>query len=377
VALKLRINLRIDGDSIRTLDDLRDHFNIVDVLDFFRDGRLARWLEDKDTDLAERVKNIYGDDLHCAKALCDIFEVLFDVCDLQTDDYHTLIDDIISHKNDYEYLKNPVLKLFTKYRVLVENSTVADEIYKNLANNAPLSLFVAMTSSKLNIAFRQDIISKINESLFKNDSDNGLILQSHYAKPMDVPCDSEYHSADDWLKIALMLFDKNRELFSPKMKVFSISQSDIISGEYELSCPFFNEPVVVLENSYDNNYRGNTINSCYFYFRNTEKDEFIFFIKTLISVPFDTRVHFSYITLTDLESIVHSVSETLPKFVMEIRDCDAGKEIILISAIGDSKINVGAYGELSASQISGQFLKCHASDINCPADTRLLCAEVW
>ena len=45
MAKTIKFNLICDGHSVRTLDDLREHFSIEDVLDHHKNGMLARWLE--------------------------------------------------------------------------------------------------------------------------------------------------------------------------------------------------------------------------------------------------------------------------------------------------------------------------------------------
>lgn len=41
----IKFNLNCDGASIRTNEDLREHFCIQDVLDYYKKGILARWLK--------------------------------------------------------------------------------------------------------------------------------------------------------------------------------------------------------------------------------------------------------------------------------------------------------------------------------------------
>ena len=44
MAKTIKFNLKCDNASIRTLDDLREHFCIQDILDYYKNGLLARWL---------------------------------------------------------------------------------------------------------------------------------------------------------------------------------------------------------------------------------------------------------------------------------------------------------------------------------------------
>ena len=55
----IKFNLVCDNHQIRTLDDLRNHFSVEDVLQYFRDKVLEKWLTVRGyTDELEAVKNI-------------------------------------------------------------------------------------------------------------------------------------------------------------------------------------------------------------------------------------------------------------------------------------------------------------------------------
>lgn len=45
MAKTIKFNLICDGYPVRTLDELREHFSIEDVLTYHRSGMLQRWLE--------------------------------------------------------------------------------------------------------------------------------------------------------------------------------------------------------------------------------------------------------------------------------------------------------------------------------------------
>lgn len=44
MAKTIKFNLVCDGYQVRTLDDLRNHFSIEDLLQYFRDKVLEKWL---------------------------------------------------------------------------------------------------------------------------------------------------------------------------------------------------------------------------------------------------------------------------------------------------------------------------------------------
>ena len=45
MAKTIKFNLNCDGHPVRTLEDLREHFSMEDVLEYLNNGMLARWLD--------------------------------------------------------------------------------------------------------------------------------------------------------------------------------------------------------------------------------------------------------------------------------------------------------------------------------------------
>ena len=65
-----------DGAAVRTLDELKEHFDADSVVSYFSDGILLRWLNDRyyDTE-AFAVRQLTIDDPQIPKKLCAIFGV--------------------------------------------------------------------------------------------------------------------------------------------------------------------------------------------------------------------------------------------------------------------------------------------------------------
>lgn len=76
---KIKFNLRCDGKSIRSIEELRDNFSIEDVLEHFKNGLLGRWLEVRGySDEMEAVSKLYENkehtkDIEIATELVKIF----------------------------------------------------------------------------------------------------------------------------------------------------------------------------------------------------------------------------------------------------------------------------------------------------------------
>ena len=75
---RIKFNLRCDGEPVRNLEDLREHFCIEDVLEYFSNGLLSRWLDVRGfQEELEAVENLKAsqetDAVEQAKALAKIF----------------------------------------------------------------------------------------------------------------------------------------------------------------------------------------------------------------------------------------------------------------------------------------------------------------
>ena len=77
MAKTIKFNLNCDGHPVRTLEDLREHFSMEDVLEYLNSGILARWLDIRGyTAEKEQVEQITADnDRDRLWALVNIFDI--------------------------------------------------------------------------------------------------------------------------------------------------------------------------------------------------------------------------------------------------------------------------------------------------------------
>ena len=61
MAVKIPLKMA-DGVLVRTIEDLREHFDIVSVLTYYQDGRLVKWLKNGYYDI--EAKKISDLDFH-------------------------------------------------------------------------------------------------------------------------------------------------------------------------------------------------------------------------------------------------------------------------------------------------------------------------
>ena len=99
MAIKIPLKMS-DGTAVKTIEELREHFNLADVLGYYESERLIRWLSDGYYDEeAEKVKALDPSSEDLGKELCNILGV-----DYQEQDKVDLKD--IANKNErLEHLK--------------------------------------------------------------------------------------------------------------------------------------------------------------------------------------------------------------------------------------------------------------------------------
>lgn len=80
MAKTIKFSLKCDGQPVRTIDDLQENFNIEDVLAYYRNDLLAKWLKVRGyEDELKQISLITAtDDVEIIKELAGIFEVYVD-----------------------------------------------------------------------------------------------------------------------------------------------------------------------------------------------------------------------------------------------------------------------------------------------------------
>lgn len=91
-----------DGTSVRTIEELREHFDLRAVLDHYSNGKLLKWLEERYyVEEAQKVKALKVSSKNFSQELCEILGVSY----LERNDEGLTIDDIIGNNERYEELK--------------------------------------------------------------------------------------------------------------------------------------------------------------------------------------------------------------------------------------------------------------------------------
>jgi hypothetical protein len=195
MAKAIKFNLILDNKPVRSLDDLRDNFNIEDLLGAYRNGSLKRWLESREMaqEIAE-LEKISGDDINAALELCRIFhgectteqleaavypfefrqkeaEQLRQYENLKEQknevirDYHEgydkLLKELEEKGDDYAFVKPGVAELFRRYVGLYRLD--ANAFYDRFIKDHPLVILAMLAN-----ADTRPIIAKKPEDIFSD-----------------------------------------------------------------------------------------------------------------------------------------------------------------------------------------------------------------
>lgn len=203
MAKTIKFNLILDGHPVRTLEGVQEHFSIEDMLEYFRNGLLERWLNVRGYEKErEAVLNIdpEEDDDEVIKDLVQIFDIPINREDVEKgieilsylkvarklnekyrenatakrqmiDDYHNgyrmTVQHMIENKNNMAVLKADVLEIEREYLGLFELNHY--ELFFMLLERAPQAIFIFLSRDP----FRQYWIgeesnSKIFDCIKKN-----------------------------------------------------------------------------------------------------------------------------------------------------------------------------------------------------------------
>lgn len=190
MAKTIKFNLICDGNPVRTLDDLRNNFCAEDMLQYFHNGLLERWLTVRGfTEELEKFKKISPqNDIHIIKELAKIFGVDSELSDVEKDtyiftykqeqqaslkkyeeqeykrksiieDYHAgyeaLLDKIIDNKDNLPVIKAAVQEIDEKYFTLFRMQ--ADQVGWLLVNDkAPMAILAMLMRDSMRKLFMPD-----------------------------------------------------------------------------------------------------------------------------------------------------------------------------------------------------------------------------
>lgn len=177
----IKFNLVIDGNAIRTIEDLQNNFVLDDVIKYYHNGLLKKWLQVREYNTyIEKFNEIFekepNDNMDLALKLIKLFDIETEANSIKKDiavlkynedhikeleeykqnnykkykvinDYHAGYQNLISHmivnKNDFSILKADAIEMERSYLGLVSLDYIT--LYKILIENAPKAIFALMS----------------------------------------------------------------------------------------------------------------------------------------------------------------------------------------------------------------------------------------
>ena len=134
MAKKIRFPLKMkNGAEVRTLDELKENFDLESILGYFADGKLAKWLADRYYDeKAEAVTALTSTTPNLSVKLCEILEVEY-----QAENGNIDLESIKRHNKKYQLLS----AITSKKEILHNIDIVAinqDDLYAILYDSPSL-----------------------------------------------------------------------------------------------------------------------------------------------------------------------------------------------------------------------------------------------
>ncbi|MCQ2372710.1 MAG: DUF6273 domain-containing protein [Phascolarctobacterium sp.] len=136
----IKFNLYCDGQPIRSLEDLRENFNIDDIYEDYKSGKLVKWLQSRNYEREYiQIERINSKD---KKAICDKLCVILGVAGANVESPRDLNESDI--ENRFLKLENVVAQLQQKFNGL--ETQIKDDRIKTNRNSAANNANVAVKS---------------------------------------------------------------------------------------------------------------------------------------------------------------------------------------------------------------------------------------
>lgn len=211
MAKTIKFNLILDGNPVRTIEDLRENFSIEDILEVYNNNLLHRWLQVRGyLEILEKVNSIKSENnIEQIKELIKIFNVEIDdekveeyigilnytierellleryeelnyktkeIIDNYHEGYNSIINDILQNKDNMPRIKANIKEIEKSYIEIFKLNY--RDLYNTLVSNAPLAVFAILMNEKMreyyisgeNSNANTDLIyKKIKEFVYNED----------------------------------------------------------------------------------------------------------------------------------------------------------------------------------------------------------------
>ena len=75
MAKKVKLPLILNGAACRTISDVQENWDMEEIYDFFVEGKLLTWCQDRRYIQADKIAELSTEDADVRKKICEIFEV--------------------------------------------------------------------------------------------------------------------------------------------------------------------------------------------------------------------------------------------------------------------------------------------------------------
>ena len=195
-----------DGAEARTLEELRDVFDLESVMGYLLDGRLGRWLEDHNYEAeGKAVATLSGGGQDVGKKLCHIFQVPYD-----------------GEKWEAIKARQEIGKLAMEY---MEKTDILGKVSKLLGEKEPGKIEEGLASGTVSPQCVVSQILKDNRELYEYGSAKEMIVELTDGKLKDVAKTSQF-TMDEVLS---GMIDHLGESY-PKLAEFA---REFVSGKFD------------------------------------------------------------------------------------------------------------------------------------------------
>lgn len=177
---RIKFNLKLDNKSILNIEGLRDNFEVIEVLNYFKKGQLETWLElREEIEYLNQVQSISKDleDKEIASKLLDIFEI---------EDLNDSLDVIFFNKKLEEQVIQ--VKDFEEYISLfneLKDNLISEQDHNKILLTIKkleefISLFELIANSYLRTLYEKNKVSLVY--LYGNEKFRGYFNNNEYLK---------------------------------------------------------------------------------------------------------------------------------------------------------------------------------------------------
>lgn len=211
MAKAIKFNLQIDGKPVRTIDELRDNYNVQDILEAYKNQNLLiKWLDirgyenelDKvkaintqnDMEISRQLISIFDIDINEDEIRCVLYNIFFhqqkesklenirekdmklnELISKYHQEYNELKEQIKNNAEDYPFLKEAASKIQNDYFLLF--SLDYKNLFTSLKNDYPLPILAFVANKKLRtVIMKDDIISELLGNYVSSNYSGGFYL---------------------------------------------------------------------------------------------------------------------------------------------------------------------------------------------------------